>query len=678
MKAQRFLNDQGFHDVPDSRSRYSVAFGALVLALLSGGALLGLAITGRLPVGDLAVGTWLLVVVHLAAMLTALWGMWRHRELLERQEAAAQPLRQALVAQAADWDNTADSLQRYEELFERTSDALMILFNDEFIEGNPACLSLFDCDSLDHFKGIHPADLSPPFQADGRPSRETAHEFIQHAIRHGNNRFEWIHRTAKGRDFPAEVQLTAVGDPANPYICAVVRDITNRKQAEAEIQFQAYYDSLTQLPNRRLMLDRINQTLVTSRRHDYLNALLFVDLDRFKLINDSLGHSLGDELLVQIGGILRDQIREEDSVARFGGDEFVILLKHLDSKHAGAALKAERLAEALQQTISRTYDVTGHSIHVTCSIGIYLFPGEDESLDDIIKQADTAMYSAKERGRNQIAFFEATMQEALVKRLTLEKDLRQAVRHGDLEVFFQPQLSTGREVVGIEALARWQHPDHGFIPPDEFIAIAEDIGLIYELGEWVLRRSIEQYLALPVRPPQLSVNISPHQFRHPQFVAVIESVITHYQLPPRSLVLEVTEGVVISDFVDAESRLQQLRSLGVRIALDDFGTGYSSLSYLKRLPIDEIKIDRSFVMDIDRDPQDAQLVKTILDIAHQFQLVTVAEGVENEAHFEFLSNHQCRVYQGYLFTRPLPASELAPYLDEVAASADLRARGESL
>ncbi|MBW4934120.1 putative bifunctional diguanylate cyclase/phosphodiesterase [Marinobacter sp. F4206] len=581
------------------------------------------------------------------------------QSLGRRRDALIERQRAQLVATE---ENLSTLRKQYQALFERTADAMMILENGAFTDGNPACLELFGCHDKQEFLGVHPSELSPPFQADGQPSKDRADEMIRCAFQKGSHRFEWLHQTRQGDVFPAEVLLTVVGEGESPAICAIVRDITERKQAEEEIRFHAYYDSLTNLPNRRLMTDRIDQSLASSRRHGYYNALLFVDLDRFKQINDSLGHSLGDQLLIQIAEVLRGQVREEDTVARFGGDEFVILLKHLGSDREAASLTAERMGESIQKSISRAYDIEHQSVFATSSIGIYLFPDKEESLDDIIKQADTAMYSAKDTGRNRIAFFQTKMQEAVVKRLNLEKDLREAVKNHALEVYFQPQLSSERKIIGVEALARWQHPEHGFIPPDEFIAIAEDSGIIYDLDAHILSRSIEQVMDLPEPPSRLSVNISPYQFRHPSFMSTVADLIKRYSIPRRFLILEITEGVVINDFEDTVERLKHLRALGIGVSLDDFGTGYSSLSYLKRLPIDEIKIDRSFIMDVENAPNDALLVKTIINIAHQFNLTTVAEGVENEVQEAFLNQHRCMLYQGFLYSRPVPLEELLPRL----------------
>ena len=575
----------------------------------------------------------------------------------------------ALIAQQEERLHLAEndlmvSRRRYHTLFDRTADALMMLRAGQFSEANAACLELFECATSAEFLGMHPSQLSPEFQEGGVPSRTKADEMIAIAFEKGSHRFEWLHQTRKGRVFPAEVLLTVIDDGDEPAICAIVRDITQRKNAEQEIKYQAYYDSLTGLPNRRLMLDRISQILASSKRHQYYNALLFVDLDRFKFINDSLGHSVGDELLMLIAKGLQKCVRDEDTVARFGGDEFVLLLSHLHEDQNEASMRAERQAEVVHREISRTYQVKGHGIHVTASIGIYLFPEADESLDDIIKQADTAMYSAKDSGRNRIAFFQNTMQEAVVKRLTLEKDLREAVQAQQLKVHYQPQIGRDQRVHGVEALVRWQHPELGFIRPDEFISIAEDSGIIYDLGDYVLRQAIKHVLQLPVQPSHLSVNISPYQFRHPDFVRQIKDVVTHYRLKEGFLVLEITEGVVIDSLEETRNTLKELRNAGVGVSLDDFGTGYSSLSYLKRLPIDELKIDRSFVAGIERDAHDAQLVETIINMAHQFNLITVAEGVETEAQRDFLEAAGCRVYQGYFYSKPVPIETLRVFLAE--------------
>jgi len=632
-------------------------------------------------------GLWLLIeLFDLAASPEWLWSfigfnmlsvagaLWVYAVLVQKHKyrvvaaVRSQGNETLIEQQKQKIDATEDELiasrRQYISLFQRTADAMMIYSKGQFTNCNPACLALFECRDLDEFIGIHPSEFSPAYQADGSDSREKADKMIARAFEKRSHRFEWLHRTKNGKVFPAEVLLTVIDDYGRNSLCAIVRDITKRKRAEEEIRYQAYYDSLTGLPNRRLMLDRIEQSLASSRRHGYFNALLFVDLDRFKYINDSLGHSVGDDLLIQIAEILKEHVREEDTVARFGGDEFVILLKHLGDERESAGLQAEHLAQAVQNHISQPYRIDHHAIHVTSSIGIYLFPNETETLDDIIKQADTAMYSAKDSGRNKIAFFQHQMQASVVKRLMLEKDLREALSHQALDVYFQPQISADNQICGVEALVRWHHPEHGLVNPEEFIAVAEDSGIIYELGDFVLKRAIEQTLRLDQPLQHLSVNISPYQFRHADFVGQVAAMIKHYKLPRGYLVFEITEGVVIEQLEETIARLKQLREIGIRVSLDDFGTGYSSLSYLKRLPLDELKIDKSFVQELETDPSDAALVETIIKIAHQFDMVTVAEGVETESQHAFLQDKKCRVFQGYLFSRPLPFADLTQYMRE--------------
>lgn len=558
-----------------------------------------------------------------------------------------------------------ESRQRYRTLFEKTADALLLIEDDKFIDCNQAMLDMFLYNSKQEIYNTHPSQISPEFQSDGQASALKANLMMQTALEKGSHRFEWNHARKNGEIFPAEVLLTAITAGDTKTLHAVVRDISSRKQAEDEIKYRAYYDSLTKLPNRQLLIDRLKQALITSRRRNNYNALLFLDLDRFKTINDSLGHSIGDLLLIETARRIKTCIREEDTASRFGGDEFVILIKNLGTEQEHASLLAKRIAEDILGTFSRPFKLKDHELHITSSIGINLFPLHDESLEDIIKNADTAMYSAKDSGRNKISFYLSEMHEIVLKKLTLEKDLRLAIRENKLKLHYQPQFDNDGEVTGVEALIRWQHPQHGFVNPEEFISIAEDTGMIYDIGAFVLDTSISEVLSLQdsyCMPKHISVNISPHQFMHPDFISQVRQAIEHYQLERNFLTLEITEGVVINNLSETVEKFQQLRKLGVRMSLDDFGTGYSSLSYLKRLPLDELKIDKSFVFDVMRDPHDALLVQTIIDIANQFGLDTVAEGVENEEQLNFLKQKSCKFYQGYHYSRPLPLHELTEFL----------------
>ncbi len=559
-----------------------------------------------------------------------------------------------------------ESKLRYRTLFEKTADALLLIENDRFIDCNQAMLDMFMYNSKEEIYNTHPSQISPEFQEDGQASSLKADLMMQTAFEQGSHRFEWNHARKNGEVFPAEVLLTAIPSGEKQLLHAVVRDISNRREAEEEIKYRAYYDSLTRLPNRQLLIDRLKHSVVTGRRRSDYNALLFIDLDRFKTINDSLGHSVGDLLLIETARRIQSCIREEDTASRFGGDEFVILIKSLGNKQEHASLLAKRIAEDIQNAFQEPFKLKDHELHISSSIGITLFPLQNESMEDIIKHADTAMYSAKESGRNKIAFYLSEMHDNVLKKLTLEKDLRQAIKEKALTLHYQPQINNQSEVVGVEALIRWQHPEHGFISPEDFISIAEDTGMIYDIGDFVLDTSVEDILKLQeidCMPRHLSINISPHQFMHPDFVSRIKQLIKRNNLEHNFLTLEVTEGIVINNLAETIEKFDQLRKLGVRMSLDDFGTGYSSLSYLKRLPLDELKIDKSFVFDMLRDPHDALLVQTIINIASQFGLDTVAEGVEDEHQLHFLKEKSCMIYQGYYYSRPLPITDLRQFLD---------------
>ncbi len=443
-------------------------------------------------------------------------------------------------------------------------------------------------------------------------------------------------------------------------------DITEQQMAEARIEYQAFYDLLTDLPNRRLFMDRLEQDLAHARRRGHYGALLFLDLDRFKTINDSLGHHIGDSLLQEVAQRLRAVLRQEDTAARLGGDEFVVLLSELSDDAEHAANTAQAVAERLLTALMRPYGIDHHDLHSSASIGIALYPMADESVDDLLRQADIAMYRAKESGRNTTRFYLPSMQLAADERLQLENDLRQALADGRLELHYQPQVDSAGRIIGAEALLRWHHPLRGLVLPGEFIAIAEESGLILPIGTWVMREACRQHRAwqeagLPLLP-HVAVNVSARQFRQGDFVAQVEAVLQETGLDPHHLELELTEGVLLENVDEAGARMRTLKQLGVRLSIDDFGTGYSSLAYLKRLPVDLLKIDRSFVAEIISDPNDAAIVETIIAMTRHLQLEVIAEGVESAAALAFLRERGCHRYQGYHFSRPLPHEAFAALL----------------
>ena len=441
-------------------------------------------------------------------------------------------------------------------------------------------------------------------------------------------------------------------------ILGVCRDITDRKRAEQEIERLAFYDALTGLPNRRLLLDRLQRSIAACQRSRNLGALLFIDLDNFKDLNDTLGHDMGDQLLSQVATRLVGSVREADTVARFGGDEFVVMLDNLNPELPDAAAQAETVAEKLLASLNQPFALGGQQHYSTPSIGITLFGDERLSVDELLKRADLAMYQAKAAGRNTQRFFDPDMQAAVNARSNLEADLRQGLARNELLVHYQPVVDHQARLVGAEALVRWRHPQRGMISPGDFIPLAEQTGLILPLGQYVLETACRQLHRWGQNPAtahlSISVNVSARQFRQPGFVAQVLGTLKDCQAKPQLLKLELTESLLLGDIEDTIVRMEQLKAEGVGFALDDFGTGYSSLSYLKRLPLDQIKIDQSFVRDVLSDPNDAAIVRTILALAKSLDLQVVAEGVETTGQLGFLRLHGCEGFQGYLFGRPVP------------------------
>jgi diguanylate cyclase (GGDEF)-like protein/PAS domain S-box-containing protein len=440
----------------------------------------------------------------------------------------------------------------------------------------------------------------------------------------------------------------------------VMLDIHDRKMNEAALERAASIDPVTDLPNRAVLLERLERALHTARRQGHRGALLFIDLDRFKRINDMLGHSAGDALLRSLGQRLAGLLRAEDTLARMGGDEWMVLLPHIGRDDATAHDAAWWVANKLLGALIEPFALAEGECRVGASIGLTLFPKtDDEGTDDLVRQADAAMYEAKAAGRGGVRAFEPRMLESAVARFRTERALQQALEHEQFSLALQPKWRADGALHGAEVLLRWVHPERGNIPPSEFIPVAEDSGLIAPVGRWVLRQACKLTAACrqAKRPLSLAVNVSPRQFLEPSFVAELDQLLHATGARADDLVLEITEGLLIDDIDGATRRMRELSERGFSLSIDDFGTGYSSLMYLKRLPIDELKIDRGFVRDITTDPDDAAIVQAILGIAQRFAIATVAEGVETEAQAAFLRAHGCQLLQGYLLGKPVPVAE---------------------
>lgn len=448
-----------------------------------------------------------------------------------------------------------------------------------------------------------------------------------------------------------------------PRFIALSRDITERKQAQAHTHELAYYDTLTGLPNRWLLMDRVQNALTLHQRLVQVGALLFLDLDNFKQINDARGHAVGDALLVQVAQRLTQLLRSGDCVARVGGDEFVVLLHALASEMHMARAAALSMAERVRNALEAPYLLDARIYSSSVSIGITLFPKNSEGVEDLLREADTAMCRAKKGGRNRLCFFEPTMLTDAQESLTLEQDLKVAMELGEISVYVQSQVDANAAVVGGELLLRWNHPLHGNVPPDRFIAVAEESGLILRLGDWVILQACEALARLQATRPglSLSVNVSLSQFRQEDFVDRIRALLAQTGAPATQLILEVTETLLVDNWEDTVARMTTLVQMGIRFSIDDFGTGYSSLAYLKKLPLFELKIDKSFVQDIPHDPNDTAIVQAILSVARHLKLRVVAEGVETQVQAEFLLANHCDDLQGYLFARPDP---LQPWLEQ--------------
>ena len=511
---------------------------------------------------------------------------------------------------------------------------------------------------------------NPRILQSGRSSRETYKSLWDNLTAGQPWRGEFFNKRKDGSEYVEFAVITPIRDTDGTvtHYVAVKEDITDRKVAEANVLQLAFYDPLTSLPNRRLLLDRLQQALILSERNKKYGALMYIDLDNFKSLNDSLGHDTGDLLLKQVASRLIDCVRASDTVSRFGGDEYVIMLEELSHNQADAVVQASVIGNKVLQAFNNSFLLGSYQHYNSASIGITTYLGAQEGIEELLKRADLAMYDAKAAGRNTLRFFDAKMQEAVNLGVSFEAMIRQALERNWFELYFQPKIGNRGEVTGAEALLRLNHPQQGLINPDQFIPVAEHTGLILPIGHWVLNSACDQ-LARWAKDPLLSdcnlaVNVSAAQFHQPEFVENVQSVLERTGANPSQLRIELTESMLLGNIQEAIDKMSQLQNLGLTFSLDDFGTGYSSLSYLKRLPLYQIKIDQSFISDVPEDSNACAITRTIIDLGRTLGFKVIAEGVETNEQLEFLKENGCHNYQGYLFSRPLP---LIPFMEFIHA-----------
>lgn len=529
--------------------------------------------------------------------------------------------------------------------------------------------------------GYPPAEAigsRPSMLKSGRQDASFYTEMWRALAEMGHWQGEIWNRRKNGEVFPEWLTITSVRDALGKltHFVSTFSDISNLKVAESEIHHLAYYDPLTAMPNRRMLLNRLEKACLASRRDGHYGALLMIDLDHFKTLNDTLGHDVGDRLLVEVANRLTECIRECDTAARLGGDEFVVMLENLGGDTAGAALLAESVAEKLRFELARPYLLCGDTEYFrSASIGISLYQGCEKTVDVLLKQADIALYKSKDAGRNAIRFFDNAMQVALDERAALESGLRRALSRNEFVLYLQPQVNAASRLIGVEVLLRWQPPGQAMVPPADFIPLAEDTGLIVPIGLWVLDQAcaeLRRWADEPVTASlTMAVNVSARQFRQGDFVSQVGDALARHGVNPGLLKLELTESLLLDKVEDVVAKMQALRRMGVRFSLDDFGTGYASLSYLKRFPFEQLKVDRSFISDIVRNSDDAGIVRAILAMGNTLRLNVVAEGVEDAEQHAYLVRHGCAFFQGYLFGKPMSCAEfrqtLVGYRESVPA-----------
>jgi diguanylate cyclase (GGDEF)-like protein/PAS domain S-box-containing protein len=590
--------------------------------------------------------------------------------LLSKTEVNNETYIQVVARDISKSKETEAALQNSEKnlrtLFDSSHDAWILSDMKGVFDCNKAALTLFGVDSLESFISLTLLDYSSAKQANDIDSAVEAKRYINIALDTGSCQFEWLaKRFDTKQPFYIDVSLNMLELNGEQVLQSTSRDISDRKKIEAEVEKLAKSDSLTGLVNRHVLAERLAHTLKVMKRNNKFGALLFIDLDQFKDINDTLGHNAGDSLLKQVAERLPLCVRESDTVARFGGDEFAILLEELSVDRLNAAAQVESIAKKILAALNKPYLLDGREHYNTPSIGAALYSA-DNSPDDILQRADIAMYQAKESGRNTVRFFDPTMQKAIDARVNIERGLQEALINNEFELHYQLQIDSAMKPRGAEAILRWHQPQNGYIPPLEFITIAEKCGLMLPIGQWVLETACKQLSVwqanLSTQHLVIAVNISANQFNEDSFINDLFHAIKQHDINPNLLKLELTEGMLLENIDDIIVKMEKLKNIGVSFSLDDFGTGYSSLQYLKKLPIDQLKIDKSFVRDLETNDQDRSIVQTIIAMAKSLGIDVIAEGVETEEQKQLLIDYGCKNFQGYLFAKPMPINDFEALL----------------
>jgi len=583
------------------------------------------------------------------------------QKMRERDAKYAETLEHEIEKKTSEVQKQKDTFQT---LFEKASDGILIMGDEEVIECNEQAVKMFGYTSKEELMHISPRALSPKFQPDGNFSSEKIKEMVALARREKGYQFEWLNQKKSGETFFSEVTLTPIILNEEDVLHIVIRDISEKKKAEKKLieqknflHYQAHHDELTGLPNRTLFNDRLEHGIEMCKRQGSLLALLFIDLDHFKQINDSLGHQVGDKVLKIVAERLKSQLRREDTLARLGGDEFTIIIE--DLKHIQ---NTQKLAENIQQMMAQPMHIDGHTLYITCSIGISIFPQDDTEPDNLIKYADAAMYRAKEEGRNNYQFYSKEMTTLAFQRLIMESSLRQAIENEEFKLYYQPQFNAATgELTGLEALIRWEHPEMGLLYPDKFVPLAEESDLIIEIDKWVMLTAMIQFnywYEMGMKPGKLGLNLSMRQLSSGSFLDILKHCMKATEFKAEWLELEVTEGQVMKKPEESIEKLNSINAMGISVAIDDFGTGYSSLAYLKRLPVSRLKIDQSFVRDIPENKEDVAIVKAIIALSKSLDIGIIAEGVETEEQKLFLLLQGCQEMQGFYYSEPVNADEI--------------------